>query len=123
MASHGQNSSPSNASALNLHGDSFHIANLKEKIQILKQVCNCFATCSCRFLVKFQKEPEDDRVINFLRDLNEEFAQVRSIMMLVSLPLIAKSFALIPYQEFREDERKLYTEFFINQLNSEVLIA
>jgi CRISPR/Cas system Type II protein with McrA/HNH and RuvC-like nuclease domain len=96
MASH----SPSDASALNPHGDSFHIANLQEEVKLLlKQVCNYSATCSCGVLVKFQKEREDDRVINFLRGLNEEFAQVRLIMMLVPLPSIAKSFALILQQE------------------------
>jgi hypothetical protein len=82
MASH----SPSDASALSSHGDVFHIANLQEEVQLLlKQLCNCSASCSCGVLVKFQKVCEYDRVINFLRGLNEEFAQVRSIMMLVPL--------------------------------------
>ena len=95
MTSH----SPSDASTLNPHGDAFYIANLQE-VQLLKQVCNCSATYSCWVLVKLQKERGDDHVINFLRDLIEEFAQLRyRIMMLVLLPSIAKSFALILQQE------------------------
>jgi hypothetical protein len=45
---------------------------------------------------KVQKEREDENVIKFLRGLNDDFAQVRSnIMLMEPLPLMIKTFSLV----------------------------
>lgn len=52
---------------------------------------------ACGLILKIQKELDDDCVIKFLRDLNDEFSQVRSQIMLMkpmpsSFPLNSQDF-------------------------------
>lgn len=108
------------------HGDMFRIADLQDEIQNTKQgdssvtqyftrlkilwkemerfrtilTCSCASPCSCGVLPNILKERENDCVIKFLRGLNDEFAQVRlQIMMISPLPSISKSFSLVLQQE------------------------
>ncbi|CAH9141655.1 unnamed protein product [Cuscuta epithymum] len=108
------------------HGNKFRIADLQEYLQNCKQgnltvseyytqlqiiwkeltvykvvlKCSCSETCSCGILAKIQKERDDDCIIKFLRGLNDEFAQVRSQIMLNDpLPKLTKTFSLVLQQE------------------------
>ncbi|WVZ18008.1 hypothetical protein V8G54_005330 [Vigna mungo] len=62
--------------------------------------CTCLTPCVCGLLSKLHKEREDDYVIRFLRGLNDNYAQVRSqIMMLDPMPSIVKTFSMILQHE------------------------
>nr|KYP38033.1 hypothetical protein KK1_040748 [Cajanus cajan] len=62
--------------------------------------CKCSPICSCDILLKIQKERDDDCVIKFLRGLNDEFAQVRSqVMLMEPMPGLTRTFSLVLQQE------------------------
>lgn len=62
--------------------------------------CKCAIQCSCRALSPVQDQREQDYVIRFLKGLNEQYAHVRSqIMMINPLPDIGKAFSMALQQE------------------------
>ncbi|XP_020205819.1 uncharacterized protein LOC109790981 [Cajanus cajan] len=108
------------------HRDKFRIADLQEEVQQLKQddltvshyytrlrilwkelsmyrtilVCKCSITGSCGLIAKIQNERDDDCLIKFLRGLNDEFAQVRSqVMLMEPMPDMVHTFSLVLQQE------------------------
>ncbi|XP_061368692.1 uncharacterized protein LOC133311632 [Gastrolobium bilobum] len=57
-------------------------------------------TCTCGSSTKIREYREGDQVIRNLRGLNEQFAHVRSqIMLMTPLPTINKAFSLVMQQE------------------------
>ena len=108
------------------HGDLFRIADLQDEISFLKQgdlnvtryftelktlwdeleifrpppVCRCASPCVCGAISDVQSQRHADRVIKFLRGLNDQFAVVRSQLMLLDpLPPLNKVFSLVIQQE------------------------
>ncbi|CAL1374488.1 unnamed protein product [Linum trigynum] len=106
-------------------GDSFRIADLQESIFLLKQGtlsvsqyyskqralldqlanfrsipdCECGVACHC-ILASLRKDHMNDKVIRFLRNLNDSFNAPRStIMLLDPLPPINKVFAMMVQHE------------------------
>ena len=62
--------------------------------------CKCAIQCSCGVVQSMRLFREQDYTIRFLKGLNEEYAHVRSqIMMMDPFPPIAKAFALVTQQE------------------------
>ncbi|XP_019450716.1 PREDICTED: uncharacterized protein LOC109352984 [Lupinus angustifolius] len=62
--------------------------------------CKCPTPCCCGAIESLKTYKEQDYVIRFLEGLNEQFAQVRSqIMLIVPLPSITEVFALLIQQE------------------------
>ncbi|XP_014506158.1 uncharacterized protein LOC106765902 [Vigna radiata var. radiata] len=108
------------------HADKFRISDLQDqilacrrgdsivskyytKLKILWKVmefyrcvltCTCLTPCVCGLLSKLHKEREDDYMIRFLRGLNDNYAQVRSqIMILDPMPSIVKTFSMVLQHE------------------------
>ncbi|KAJ0035424.1 hypothetical protein Pint_25370 [Pistacia integerrima] len=109
-----------------LQGDIFRISYLQEEIYGFKQgdrsvtnyftelkilwdelknlrplpACTCATPCSCGVLTTFNKYQNSDYVIRFLKGLSDQFAVVRTqIMLMDPLPLINKVFSLVLQQE------------------------
>ncbi|XP_019460036.1 PREDICTED: uncharacterized protein LOC109359795 [Lupinus angustifolius] len=62
--------------------------------------CKCLAPCICGAMDSLKPYKEQDYVIRFLEGLNEQFAHVKSqIMLMDPLPNITKAFALLIQQE------------------------
>ncbi|KAK2413561.1 putative mitochondrial protein [Trifolium repens] len=62
--------------------------------------CTCAIPCTCGAASDFQKYKEQDKVIKFLRGLNEQYSHVRSQIMLIEpLPILSKTFSLVLGQE------------------------
>lgn len=107
-------------------GDMFRIADLQEDICKFQQgnldvseyftqlkvmwdeldtlrstpICKCAIRCSCGALDTIKTQREQDCVIRFLKGLNEQYAHVRSqIMMIDPLPDISKAFSMVLQQE------------------------
>ncbi|WVZ20696.1 hypothetical protein V8G54_008018 [Vigna mungo] len=108
------------------HADKFRISDLQDQILACRQgestvseyytklkilwkemelyrcvlTCTCLTPCVCGLLSRLHKEREDDYVIRFLRGLNDNYAQVRSqIMMLDPMPSIVKTFSMVLQHE------------------------
>ncbi|XP_031266807.1 uncharacterized protein LOC116125215 [Pistacia vera] len=109
-----------------LQGDIFRISYLQEEIYGFKQgdrsvtnyftelkilwdelknlrplpACTCATPCSCGVLTTFKKYQNSDYVIRFLKGLTDQFAIVRTqIMLMDPLPPINKVFSLVLQQE------------------------
>jgi len=62
--------------------------------------CTCAIPCTCGAASDFQKYKEQDKVIKFLKGLNEQYSHVRSQIMLIEpLPILSKTFSLVLGQE------------------------
>ncbi|CAJ2632157.1 unnamed protein product [Trifolium pratense] len=62
--------------------------------------CTCAIPCTCGAASDFQKYKEQDKVIKFLKGLNEQYSHVRSQIMLIEpLPILSKTFSLVLVQE------------------------
>ncbi|XP_031251067.1 uncharacterized protein LOC116108971 [Pistacia vera] len=107
-------------------GDIFRISDLQEEIYTFKQedrnvtnyftelkilwdellnlrpipCCSCTNLCSCGALTKIKTYQSNDYVIRFLKGLGDQFAIVRSqIMLMEPFPSINKVFSLVVQQE------------------------
>ncbi|XP_004505909.1 uncharacterized protein [Cicer arietinum] len=107
-------------------GDVFCISNLLEEIYVPHQgdstitnyfttlkkfwkeldnfcplpTCSCNPKCSCNLLPKIRAYRDNDYVIRFLKDLNEQYSLVQSqIMLMDPLPNIIKVFFMLIQQE------------------------
>ncbi|XP_058783732.1 uncharacterized protein LOC131658455 [Vicia villosa] len=105
-------------------GDVFHISDLHDEICSLKQgdtsissyytklkilwqelnnfrpipICNCEASCSV--ITKIHAYKDSDQVIRFLKGLNDQYAAIRShIMLMDPMPNICKVYSLLVQQE------------------------
>lgn len=103
------------------HGDVFRIAELHEEIYAARQgdlsitvyftrlksmweelfnfcpipSCTCDVKCTCELIPTMQKYRENEIVIRFLKGLSEQYAAVRSqIMLMKPLPCVADAFSL-----------------------------
>lgn len=108
------------------HGDVFRIAELHEEIYAARQgdlsitayftrlksmweelfnfcpipSCTCDVKCTCELIPTMQKYRENEIVIRFLKGLSEQYAAVRSqIMLMKPLPCVADAFSLLVQQE------------------------
>ena len=91
------------------------LTSLWEQIDSYRPIrdCVCEIQCTCGAATDLRKYKEQDRVIKFLKGLNEQFSNVRSqIMLLDPLPTLDKTFSLVLGQE-----RQLS-----NQFSSEVTL-
>ncbi|KAK2417773.1 hypothetical protein QL285_040035 [Trifolium repens] len=62
--------------------------------------CTCAIPCTCGAVTDLRKFREQDKVLKFLKGLNEQFCHVRSqIMMIEPLPTLEKTFSLVLGQE------------------------
>ncbi|KAK8921731.1 hypothetical protein KSP39_PZI020888 [Platanthera zijinensis] len=62
--------------------------------------CTCSIPCSCGVVQKIRKYRDQDYLIRFLKGLTEQYATVRSqIMLLDPLPTVNKAFSLVTQQE------------------------
>ncbi|XP_061336748.1 uncharacterized protein LOC133283852 [Gastrolobium bilobum] len=58
--------------------------------------CNCAIPCNCGLLELIRTHRNQDQTIRFLKGLNEQYAHVRSqIMMIDPLPHVSKAFSLV----------------------------
>lgn len=107
-------------------GDIFHISDLQEEIYALRQgdlyitqfvttlkkmwqelsnfrpipSCTCIVRCSCNLLSTIKSYHDNNHVIYFLKAINEQYALVRSqIMLMKPLPHINKVFSMLIQQE------------------------
>ncbi|XP_058732848.1 uncharacterized protein LOC131604424 [Vicia villosa] len=107
-------------------GDIFRISDLQEEIYAQKQgdlsvtqyfttlkklwqefdnfrplpTCQCEPSCHCQLLPTIKTYRENDYVIRFLKGLNDQYAPVRSqIMLLNPLPSVNKVFSMLIQQE------------------------
>ncbi|KAL1355581.1 hypothetical protein AAHE18_05G123200 [Arachis hypogaea] len=108
-------------------GDLFRIANLEEELFSLRQgeltitsyytklksiweeldefrpiaLCSCLHNCECgKNLEMIREHREQSHLIRFLRGLNDQYANVRSQLMLVTpLPTVAAAFSSLLHQE------------------------
>ena len=63
-------------------------------------VCSCYPKCVCNALTRVMERKKQDRVMQFLRGLNDKFNTVRSnVLMMDPLPSIAKVFSYAIHQE------------------------
>lgn len=130
-------------------GDIFRISDIQEQLFNLKQgdltitqfftnlkklwqeldnfrpvpTCTCAIKCSCTLLPTIKSYRETDYVIRFLKGLNEQYAPVRSqIMLLNPLPPINKVFSMLIQQERQMiapiEEDKLLANFAKTQHRS-----
>jgi hypothetical protein len=62
--------------------------------------CTCAIPCTCGAVTDLRKFREQDKVLKFLKGLNEQLCHVRSqIMMIEPLPTLEKTFSLVLGQE------------------------
>ncbi|RDX91664.1 hypothetical protein CR513_26313, partial [Mucuna pruriens] len=62
--------------------------------------CKCVTQCSCTLIPTIENYREVDRVIRFLKGLNDDYSAVRSqIMLMDPLPTVNKVFSLLIQQE------------------------
>nr|KYP55200.1 hypothetical protein KK1_001407 [Cajanus cajan] len=63
-------------------------------------VCTCVAKCSCSVLGIISQRKLEDRAMQFLRGLNEQYSNVRSHVLLMDpMPTISKIFSYVAQQE------------------------
>src|ERR1044072_8336890 len=63
-------------------------------------LCKCAIPCTCGATENIRKYRDQDYVILFLKGLNEQYAHVKSqIMLMEPLPSIRKTFSLLVQQE------------------------
>ena len=63
-------------------------------------VCTCASKCSCDALVEAKKRKDQDRIMEFMHGLNDQYNHVRSnILMMDPLPSINKVFSYMAQQE------------------------
>ncbi|KAK2387518.1 cysteine-rich RECEPTOR kinase [Trifolium repens] len=78
------------------------LTSLWEQIDSFRPIrdCTCAIQCTCGAATDLRKYKDQDRVIKFLKGLNDQFSHVRSqIMLLDPLPPIDKTFSLVLGQE------------------------
>nr|KYP71896.1 Copia protein [Cajanus cajan] len=76
--------------------------------------CTCDVKCSCNALTDVMLRKMQDRIMQFLRGLNEQYHNVRSnILMMDPLPSIAKVFSYVVQQE-----RQLTNSDIVGNLNA-----
>ncbi|XP_061343371.1 uncharacterized protein LOC133289455 [Gastrolobium bilobum] len=79
-----------------------HLKTVWDELDNLKPLpnCVCAVPCVCGAITRMREYREQEQVIRFLRGLNDQFASVRSQIMLISpLPNINRSFSLVSQQE------------------------
>ncbi|XP_061339282.1 uncharacterized protein LOC133285971 [Gastrolobium bilobum] len=79
-----------------------HLKTVWDELDNLKPLpnCVCVVPCVCGAIARMREYREQEQVIRFLRRLNDQFASVRSQIMLISpLPNINRSFSLVSQQE------------------------
>ncbi|GAU50616.1 hypothetical protein TSUD_290710 [Trifolium subterraneum] len=79
-----------------------HLTTLWEELENFRPLkdCSCAIPCTCGAASDLKKYKEQDKVIKFLKGLNEQYASVRSqIMLLDPLPDIDRCFSLVLQQE------------------------
>ena len=63
-------------------------------------MCTCVSKCSCDALVEVKKRKDQDRIMEFMCGLNDQYNHVRSnILMMDPLSLINKVFSYMAQQE------------------------
>lgn len=63
-------------------------------------VCTCASKCGCDALVEVKKRKDQDRIMEFMRGLNDQYNHVRSnILMMDPLQSINKAFSYMAQQE------------------------
>ncbi|KAH1214237.1 hypothetical protein GmHk_14G042009 [Glycine max] len=63
-------------------------------------VCTCASKCGCDALVEVKKRKDQDRIMEFMRGLNDQYNHVRSnIIIMDPLPLINKALSYMAQQE------------------------
>ena len=62
-------------------------------------ICSCTVRCTCSTLAIIAKRKLEDRAMQFLRGLNEQYSNVRShILLMDPLPTISKIFSYVSQQ-------------------------
>nr|KYP44658.1 hypothetical protein KK1_033817 [Cajanus cajan] len=81
----------------------------------LDPVCSCTVKCSCSVFVTIAQHKLEDRAMQFLRGLNEQYSNVRSHVLLMDpMPAISKIFSYVAQQE-----RQLLGNSFMTNINVE----
>ncbi|XP_061372281.1 uncharacterized protein LOC133314771 [Gastrolobium bilobum] len=78
------------------------LKSLWDELETLQPLpaCRCVPSCTCGAMVEVRATRERIQVIRLLKELNEQFIQVRSqIMLMEPLPDLNKVFALVSQQE------------------------
>ncbi|XP_061359907.1 uncharacterized protein LOC133303951 [Gastrolobium bilobum] len=76
-------------------------------------ICSCPMPCVCGAISRVREYREQEQVIRFLKGLKEQFAPVRSQIMLISpLPSVNRAFSLVSQQErqFQSESHALETK-------------
>jgi hypothetical protein len=97
------------------------LTSLSEQIYSYQPTCDCICAiqCTCGAATNLRKYKEQDRVIKFLKGLNEQFSHVHSqIMLLDPLPSLDKTFSLVLGQE-----RQLSNQFSIDIISESQSMA
>jgi hypothetical protein len=74
------------------------LTSLSEQIDSYRPTCDCICAiqCTCGAATDLRKYKEQDKVIKFLKGLNEQFSHVHSqIMLLDPLPSLDRTFSLV----------------------------
>jgi len=93
------------------------LTTLWEEIQNFRPIrdCTCAIPCTCGVASDLKKYNEQDKVIKFLKGLNEQYAHVRSQIMLIDpLPDLDKTFSLVLQQE-RQTHIPVFGEIPVDQ--------
>lgn len=78
------------------------LTSLWELIDIYRPTCHCTCAipCTCGAVSDLCKFREQDKVLKFLKGLNDQYSHVRSqIMLMEPLPALEKTFSLVLGQE------------------------
>ncbi|XP_050234723.1 uncharacterized protein LOC126682967 [Mercurialis annua] len=79
-----------------------HLRTIWDELSNLRPIpsCHCQSMCECGLIETIRKYHEQDLVIRFLKGLNENFAVIKSqILLMEPLPTINRAFALVVQQE------------------------
>ncbi|XP_068461654.1 uncharacterized protein [Phaseolus vulgaris] len=77
-------------------------------------ICVCATKCSCSVLSIINKRRCEDRAMQFLCGLNDQYHNIRShVLLMEPIPPITKIFSLVAQQE-----RQLASNFLITSVNS-----
>lgn len=101
------------------------LTTLWEEIENFRPIrdCTCAIPCTCGAASDLRKFKEQDRVIKFLKGLNEQFAQVRSQIMLISpLPTLDNAFSMVLQQE-RQFNHNTSTDSTVENQSSVNLVS
>jgi hypothetical protein len=93
------------------------LTTLWEEIQNFRPIrdCTCAIPCTCGAASDLKKYNEQDKVIKFLKGLNEQYSHVRSQIMLIDLlPDLDKTFSLVLQQE-RQTHIPLFGDISVDQ--------